>query len=119
MGSESAIVTLIIALSISAGQALATTIEEAVSEAVNSNPSVLGAAAIVRASGHEVRAARAGYYPSLDFDAGYGVEEMNVKQLNLAGNDHGSLDRREAGLTATQLLWDGFATRSEVERRSR
>lgn len=99
------------------GPALALTIEEAVSQAVNSNPAVLSAGASARASVHDLRRARGGYYPSLDFDAGYGPEDTNSKQLKLAGNDRGTMDRRETGLTARQLLWDGFATRSEVERR--
>ena len=96
---------------------LALTIEEAVSQAVNSNPAVLSAGASARASVFDLRRARGGYYPTLDFDAGYGPEDTNSKQLKLAGNDRGTMDRRETGLTARQLLWDGFATRSEVERR--
>lgn len=99
------------------GAATAITIEEAVGQAVNSNPAVLGAAASARASVHDLRVARAGYYPSLDFDAGFGPEDTNSKQLKLAGNDRGTIDRREFGLTARQLLWDGFATKAEVERR--
>lgn len=104
-------------LSFSPVLALATTIEEAVGEAVRTNPSILSASAQARASTHDLRTARAGYYPSLDFDAGFGPEDTNAKQLKRAGNDRGAMDRREAGLTARQLLWDGFATRSEVERR--
>ena len=97
--------------------ALALTIEEAVSQAISSNPAVLSAGASARASVFDLRRARGGYYPTLDFDAGYGPEDTNSKQLKLAGNDRGTMDRRETGLTARQLLWDGFATRSEVERR--
>lgn len=95
----------------------AVTIEDAVSQAINSNPAVLSAGASARASVFDLRRARGGYYPTLDFDAGYGPEDTNSKQLKLAGNDRGTMDRRETGLTARQLLWDGFATRSEVERR--
>lgn len=113
LGLTTALVTGLLA----SAPALALTIEEAVSQAVNSNPAVLSASASARASVFDLRRARGGYYPSLDFDAGYGPEDTNSKQLKLAGNDRGTLDRRETGLTARQLLWDGFATRSEVERR--
>lgn len=106
-----------IALTAAMAPVWAVTLEEAVGQAVNSNPAVLNAGANARASVFDLRGARAGYYPTLDFDAGYGPEYVNSKQLNLAGNDHDTMDRRDAGLTARQLLWDGFATRSEVERR--
>lgn len=111
----SAAVSLAILLSIPSTQA--TTIEQAVAEAVSTNPSVLSAAAASRAAGHDERAARAGYYPSVNFDAGYGPENTNIKALKRAGADHDTLDSRLTGLHTSQLLWDGFATRSEVERR--
>ncbi len=110
-------VLLVAALSTAPTDALATTIKDAVGQAVSTNPAILSAAAQARASTHDLRTARSGYYPSLDLDAGFGPEDTNSKQLKRAGNDRGEMDRREAGLTARQLLWDGFATRSEVERR--
>jgi adhesin transport system outer membrane protein len=97
--------------------ASAITIEDAVRQAITSNPTVLQAEADMRAAGHDVRQARAGYFPSLDLDTRYGREHTNIKQLSLAGNDVDDLWRRESGLTVTQLLWDGNATRSEVQRR--
>lgn len=95
----------------------AITIEDAVRQALASNPTVLQAEAEMRAAGHDVRQARAGYFPSLDLDTRYGREHTNIKQLSVAGNDVDDLWRRESGLTVTQLLWDGNATRSEVQRR--
>lgn len=95
----------------------ATTLEEAVSQAINQNPQVLGAAGSVRAAGYDVTRARAGYYPSVDVDASYGREYSNIKQLSTAGDPNDTLSRREAGLTVRQLLWDGLATKNEVERR--
>lgn len=96
---------------------LAITIEDAVQQALASNPEALRAAADVRAAGHDVQQARAGYLPSLDIDTRYGREHTNIKQLSFAGNDNDDLWRREAGVTLTQLVWDGNATRSEVARR--
>ncbi|MGE0487377.1 MAG: TolC family outer membrane protein [Gammaproteobacteria bacterium] len=99
------------------GSTLAITLEDAVEQALASNPTVLQAEAEMRAAGHDVRQARAGYFPSLDLDTRYGREHTNIKQLSVAGNDVDDLWRRESGLTVTQLLWDGNATRSEVHRR--
>lgn len=95
----------------------AITVDDAVRQALSTNPTVLGAEADVRAAGHDVRQARGGYFPSLDLDTRYGREHTNIKQLSLAGNDADDLWRRETGVTVTQLLWDGNATRSEVQRR--
>ena len=106
-----------VALLVASAGTCAATIEDAVRLAISSNPQVLGAAASVRAAGFDVRQARAGYYPSLDFDAGYGREHTNIKQLSQAGNDKDDLSRRETGLAVRQLLWDGLATKGEVGRR--
>ena len=94
----------------------AATLEDAVHQALITNPQLTGAAAAVRAAGHDVREARAGYLPSVDVDARFGEEHSNIKQLNRRNNDD-DLWRRESGLTVTQLVWDGMATASEVQRR--
>ena len=95
----------------------AATLEDAVRQALTTNPQLTGAAAAVRAAGHDVREARAGYLPSVDVDARFGEEHSNIKQLNRRNNDD-DLWRRESGLTVTQLVWDGMATASEVQRRA-
>ena len=94
----------------------AATLEDAVRQALTTNPQLTGAAAAVRAAGHDVREARAGYLPSVDLDTRFGEEHSNIKQLRARNNDD-DLWRRESGLTVTQLVWDGMATASEVQRR--
>lgn len=95
----------------------ALTIEQAVEQALTTNPEVLGANANVAAAGHEVRQAKAGYYPSLDLSTRFGREHTNIKQLSASGDPSNDLWRRESGVSFSQLLWDGNATRSEVQRR--
>ena len=94
----------------------AVTLEDAVHQTLTSNPQLTGASAAVRAAGYDVREARAGYLPSVDLDTRFGNEHSNIKQLNRPNNDD-NLWRRESGLTVTQLVWDGWATASEVQRR--
>ena len=94
----------------------AVTLEDAVHQTLTTNPQLTGAAAAVRAAGYDVREARAGYLPSVDLDTRFGNEHSNIKQLNRPNNDD-NLWRRESGLTVTQLVWDGWATASEVQRR--
>ncbi len=96
----------------------AITIEQAIQQALTTNPEIKSAESDLRAAGHDVRQARAGYYPSLDLRSRYGREHTNIKQLSASGDPSNDLWRREAGVTFSQLLWDGNATRSEVERRT-
>lgn len=96
--------------------AVAITIEEAAQQALTTNPEIRGAQSDVKAAGHDVREAKAGYYPTLDLRSRYGREHSSIKQLSQSGNPH-DFWRREAGVSFSQLLWDGNATRSEIQRR--
>jgi outer membrane protein, adhesin transport system len=72
----------------------------------------------------ELRQARAGYYPSLDARAAIGPEytrfsgERRRASLGDDGGNSDTLLRKEAQLTLSQMLFDGFETRSEVERQT-
>ncbi len=100
-----------------AGPAGAVTLTEAVEQALATHPQIARAEAETRAAGYDVARVRGEYFPSVDLNSGIGAEEMNVKALNLAGADEDVLARREFGLSVRQLVYDGFGTRSEVERR--
>lgn len=91
----------------------AQSLEEAVAKALDSHPDVREAFASYKAREAEVSIARAGYLPTLDANAGYGYEK--TKADNGANNE---LDRRELGVSLSQMLFDGFATSSEVDRTS-
>ncbi len=93
----------------------ALSLEEAVRAAVTTHPQVSAAQAERRAAEQEVRQARAGYYPSLELNAGIGREFSSIDQLRAAGLDARAMTRREAGLTLTQTLFDGLATRNHVD----
>ena len=99
------------------GAGMAQSLSDAVNTAITSHPSLMSSEAGVRAATHDVRQAKAGYYPTLDIDAGWGKEKSDIKQLQLGGNAQGTLSRRDTGVTVRQLVWDGWATRSEVRRR--
>lgn len=94
-------------------QATAETLRDAVAKTVNSNPDVRIAAKIRSASNETVYEARAGYFPTLDLNAGYGREQ--AKNLN-TNQSYNTLWRRDFGVTARQMLFDGFATYHEVKR---
>lgn len=94
----------------------AETLPEVVAEVVATNPNVLIEVNQRRARKHALRQARAGYLPTVDATVGQGYEVTDNQSSNLgAGTDDG-MHRDEAQVTARQMLFDGFATRSETKR---
>ena len=94
----------------------AKSLNEAVAAALASHPQVRAADAAVRAARLDVDQARGGYFPSLEVNLGGGRETTESPQLKALGQNSSTLSRRESGVTLSQKLFDGFGTRSEVER---
>jgi adhesin transport system outer membrane protein len=93
-----------------------TTISEAVNQTIRSNPDILIDANRKLSIDEAVKQAEGGYYPKIDFNLGYGNEgSKNITTRRRGGHDD-SLIRRESGLTLSQLIYDGSATSSEVDR---
>ncbi len=94
----------------------AATLAEAVDHTIKTNPDILIDANQKLSIDEAVKQAKGGYYPKIDFNLGYGREwSENISTRPKHGHDD-TLTRGEAGLTLTQLLYDGSATTSEVER---
>lgn len=93
--------------------AQAQTIQEAIRTAINSHPEVSAAKHEVLAREQEIKGAKAGYLPTVDVAAGFGKEDTKSPTT---GQQDVSLDRKETSISARQLVFDGFATRSEVKR---
>lgn len=89
-----------------------TDIQQVVRQALVTNPEVKAAWNGLSAAGHDVGVARGNYLPSIDVAAGVGREDRQ-------GDGRGSYDTDFAELRLTQMIYDGFATRSEVERLDR
>ncbi|WP_240454156.1 TolC family outer membrane protein [Halomonas sp. NO4] len=85
---------------------------QVVQQAIATNPEVRAAWNEFQASGHDRREAWGNYLPSIDVSAGVGVEDRE-------DDARGSYDTRFAELSLNQMIYDGFATRSEVERLDR
>jgi adhesin transport system outer membrane protein len=109
-----------------AGHALALSMQEAVEHAIATHPDVKIAEKNRDAIEHQIRQARGGYYPKVDVAAGTGWEHSNnTTTRNRAGrvaadDGHRDLFRNESRLSVTQMLFDGFQTRSDVaEQRNR
>ncbi len=90
----------------------ASDLTEVVRQALETNPEVHAAWNGLRAAGHDVGVARGNYLPSIDATAGIGREDRQYDR-------RGSYDTDFYELSITQMIYDGFATRSEVERLDR
>ncbi|MBI2235211.1 MAG: TolC family outer membrane protein [Micavibrio aeruginosavorus] len=94
------------------------TIAEAVGFGVSTNPEYTRNADNRRATDEELRQAKGLYLPSIDFSADLGGEysDNTATRNDGDGDDEETMFRRQAGLTLTQLLFDGFETKYENKR---
>jgi adhesin transport system outer membrane protein len=97
-----------------AGCALAAahlTLQEVVQKVVLGNPEVLSKWHNFKSSSGEVDVARAGFLPKIDYTYGSGRES-----LRQPGTADKNFTRGGHTLTLNQMLYDGFATSSDVKR---
>lgn len=94
----------------------ALTLQEAVQKTIQTNPSIKANASERRAIDHELEQARAGYFPRADIALGLGREHSDNPTTRARGGSSPELTRGEASLTVSQMLFDGFAVSSEVDR---
>lgn len=87
-------------------------LQSVVQKAISTNPEVEAAWRRLSASESDIGVARGNYLPSVDVSAGVGREARE-------GDGRGSYSSDFAELTLTQMVFDGFATRNEVERLDR
>jgi adhesin transport system outer membrane protein len=101
--------------------ALATSIEDSIQAALATNPEIGVVAADREAIDQELRQARAEYLPSIDIRGAAGPEYTDSPATRRGfedDDDEETLLRLESQLTLTQMLFDGFATQSEVRRQT-
>ncbi|GHD25183.1 TolC family outer membrane protein [Parahalioglobus pacificus] len=108
-GVVGALFTVASAISIHSSAQIAS-FEEAVKEAVVYSPRVNAAWYNLMATSEARRAAQGGYLPSVDVFADYGREERETPLI-----DFGDYSRDAVRLSVTQMLFDGFETRDQVQ----
>jgi adhesin transport system outer membrane protein len=86
---------------------------EAVRRAVVSSPRVNAEYYNFEAANEAQRGARGGYLPSVDLYSEWGREEREAPLIDFDGEDY---SRDATRLSITQMLFDGFKTRDEVNR---
>jgi adhesin transport system outer membrane protein len=104
-------ISLLLALTFGATPAPAVTLSEVTQQVVLRNPEVQARWNTFQGAIAGQDVARGAYYPRFDVTAGAGRERLDQpNQPTLDYNRHG------AAAVLTQILFDGFATRSEVRR---
>ncbi|MGF1767986.1 TolC family outer membrane protein [Enterovibrio makurazakiensis] len=99
----------------------AQSLEQAVATALDTHPQIRQAFNRFKVREEQVNQAFAGYYPTIDFDAGIGrewTESPSTRRdaLNYNVDDTKELTRREIGVSLRQVIFSGFQTTNEVER---
>lgn len=88
-------------------------LSDAAQKAISQNPEVTARLNALRAAANEMDVARGAYRPRVDLSAGVGRDSDRITTRNPESQ---SLTRNGIALSATQVLWNGQATRNEVER---
>ena len=96
--------------------ALGETIQEAVATTLKTNPDVLIDVARRLSAGEALKNARGGYLPHVDLTLSKGHETPDNATTRASYGSPISQLRYDRSLTLTQMLFDGFATSSEVGR---
>jgi adhesin transport system outer membrane protein len=105
---------LVFPLAVSAN---AMTLQEAVQQAIATNPDIGIVASNREAVDQELRQARGLYLPQIDVAAGIGLENFD-DSTSRANNNGGTEDtvRQESSITLQQRIFDGFEAGATVER---
>lgn len=85
-------------------------LKDVVQNAISTNPEVTAKLNAFRAAVDDVDVARGAYYPRVDLDASASRTRERI------GNVSQGMTSTGVGLSATQLLWDGFSTMNQVDR---
>ena len=100
-----------ISVGFAAGEDGDLTLQDAVTKGIQTNPEFGLIQADRDATKEELSQAKALYLPSIDL-----LGESGYERTNRTGIDKESKFRNRASLTLTQMLFDGFGTKSEVAR---
>ncbi len=86
----------------------------AAQKAISTNPEVTARYNALRAAANEVDVAKGGYLPQVNLNGTLGKDKDSIR--GRTPNESATGSRTGLALSASQMLWDGSATRKEVER---
>lgn len=86
---------------------------DSVTQTLKTNPEVQEVISSRFAADHTIDQAKSGYFPKVDLTAGIGREWSNNISTQPGSEDY---TRRELGIVIKQMIYDGYSTKSKVER---
>ena len=101
-----------------ASPAVAMSLQEAVKIALEANPEIGEAIANREATEFNLRKAVGRYFPEIDLEARFGAQNFDSPGTRLSGTSDDVLARKEANLVLSQLLFNGFGRRGEMEQQA-
>ncbi|WP_028021884.1 TolC family outer membrane protein [Enterovibrio calviensis] len=114
-------IALAVTANLLSASVVAQSLEQAVATALDTNPQIQGAFNRFKASEELINQAEAGYYPTINFDAGIGREwtdtpstRRDAGQYNI--DEEVELTRSEIGVSLRQVIFSGFQISNEVKR---
>jgi len=116
MSNKVIIAYLILSMLTATGSTAAYTLAEVVQHALDTHPEVLAETSQYHSRKQELEQARSGYLTSVDISVGIGYEYSDNNSTRTLGFDDQELTRKEAAVVVDQMLFDGYAVRSEVTR---
>lgn len=94
----------------------AQSMQEAMNSALEVRPEVRAGTKARQSVEEQMNAARSGYLPRVDIVAGYGQEGTSSPGSRTTDSGFVNMTRSETSLTLQQMLFDGYATKNEVNR---
>lgn len=100
-----------------AQEAKTISLKDAMAVGISTNPEYGVVAASRRATDEELNQGKGKFLPSLDVNGNFGIEHSDDPGTRARGGDGDEeLWRKEAGVTLTQMLFDGWEAHYEVQR---
>lgn len=90
------------------------TLEQAIALTLSSNPQLKSAFSQYQSRKYDLDAAKGSYLPTIDLSAGTGYEGINPASSN--SKEATDLNRKEATISLSQLIWDGSSTINNIHR---
>lgn len=99
---------LIASAQLAFAQSDSVTLKQAIQMSLDTHPQVKSQFEVIDAANYARKEAMRPWFPRVDVWLAYGREQSDTPTLRAAGIDDITLWRREASITARQILWDGM-----------
>ncbi len=106
----------LIIIGLFSSQLSAQSLQQAIQKTIDENPTIQSAKSERSAVENEIDQAKSGYFPTIDIAAGIGWEQSTNPTTRARGDGTVSYGREETSIRLKQMIFDGMATPSEVNR---